>query len=311
MPSVDKPLISVILTTYNRCHLLPRAINSVLGGTYDNFELIIIDDASSDRTPEVVSQLTDRRIQHRRMQDNGGVLRARNRGFDMARGDYVTILDDDDELLPNALGTVAEEFDRTARGGIDILWFDCLDVEAGRISGSIRTNEGNIRFEDYVCGRIEGDFWLVFSRRALNGNRFCEALRAHESLLWLKIHKRFSARYVPTVLCKKYRQHGGERLCAMEVRMKQLHETTLALRLHLQEFGDDIRQGCPAVFGFRLAYLGLHELMIDDRSSGRRSILRSLRYRFSVKYLVLLVLSWFVGSKTVIAIYRRIEGSRM
>src|SRR5882762_2279478 len=121
MPSADKPLISVILTTYNRCHLLPRAIYSVLGGTYDNFELIIVDDASSDRTPEVVSQLTDRRIQYRRMQENGGVLRARNRGFDIARGDYVTILDDDDELLPDALGTVAEEFDRTAHGEIDIL----------------------------------------------------------------------------------------------------------------------------------------------------------------------------------------------
>ena len=303
------PLVSVVLATYNRCDLLHRAINSVLNGTYENLELIIVDDASTDGTPGVVSQYRDPRIRYIRTPENGGVLRARNRGFDLAQGDYVTILDDDDVLLPEALVSVVKEFERTANEGVDVLWFDCRDAESGQKSGDMPFPGGIIRFEDYVCGRIQGDFWLVFSKRVLNGNRFHEELRAHESLLWLKIHKQFSALHIPVVLCMKYRQHGGPRLSTVDVMLTQLHETVLAFRLYIQEFGNDMRQACPATFGFRLAYLGLHELMIDDRRSGRRSILRSLRYRFSFKYLALYVLSWFVGSRTVIAIYRRTEDS--
>lgn len=307
MPSVDRPLISVVLTTYNRCHLLPRAINSVLDGTYDNFELIIIDDASSDRTPEVVSQLKDRRIQYIRMQENGGVLRARNRGFDIARGDYVTILDDDDELLPDALSAVSEEFQRTAREGIDVLWFDCRDAEAGKKSGSIPGSDGIINFEDYVCGRIQGDFWMALSKTALQGNRFNEKLRAHESLLWLRIHRTHRARYVPRVLCEKYREHGGERLCDLTVRLRQLKLTTLALSQFLEEFGDVLASVCPSVYGKRLAYLGLHQMTVDDFVSGRSSILRSLKYRFSVKYILLYCSSFFLTAKHVIAIVTRME----
>lgn len=306
--AVNLPLVSVVLTTYNRSALLPRAVRSVLHGTYDNFELIIVDDASTDNTPEVVSGFGDTRIQYVRLPENGGVLRARNRGFDLAKGSYITTLDDDDVLSSDALATVVEAFERSQHQGVNILWFECLDAEAGNSSGSINTDNGQIEFKDYLCGKIKGDFWLAFSSKALNGNRFREELRAHESLLWLKLHKRYRARHVPVVLCRKYRQHGGARLSTVDVMLTQLPETVHALRLYLKEFGDDMRQTCPDVYGFRLAYLGLHELMIGDRMSGRRSILKSLRYRFSFKFLALYGLSWLVGSRTVIAIYRRTEG---
>jgi len=304
---VSEPLISVILTTYNRSTLLPRAIDSVLNGTYDNLELIIIDDASQDGTPDLVSHLTDPRIRYLRLAENGGVLRARNRGFDIAGGDLVTILDDDDELLPEALSAVAEEFQKTAHEGIGVLWFDCRDAESGRKSGSMPISGGIISFRDYVCGRIQGDFWLAFSRAVLQGNRFNEKLRAHESLLWLRIHRTHRARYVPRILCKKYRMHGGQRLCDLSVRLRQLEYTTLSLSQHIEEFGDILISVCPSMYGKRLAYLGLHQMAIDDFASGRLSILRSLQYRFSMKYFLLYVSSFFLRAKHIIAIVSRME----
>lgn len=304
---MSSPLISVILTTYNRCHLLPRAVNSVLRGTYEHFELVIVDDASSDATPQVASQLKDSRIRYVRLPDNGGVLRARNRGFDLARGEYITILDDDDELLPDALSTVAEEFQKSAQEGIDVLWFDCLDAESGERSGSMPGAGRTISFEDFVCGRLQGDFWLTFSRKALTGSRFNEALKAHESLLWLQIHQTHKARHVATTLCKKYREHGGERLCDMSVRLRQLEHTTLALSQFIQQFGDAVRNLCPSVYGRRLAYLGLHQMATNDFVSGRSSILRSLKYRFSLKYLLLYLSSYFLKAHHVVGIIFRAE----
>ena len=268
-----------------------------------------MDDASSDATPEVVSKFKDPRIRYLRIQENGGVLRARNRGFDEARGDYVTILDDDDELLPEALGVVVEEFERTADENVEVLWFDCRDAESGQKSGTTSIPAGIINFDEYVCGRIQGDFWVTFSKTALRGNRFNEKLKAHESLLWLRIHRYHKARYVPRILCLKYREHGGERLCDLDVRLGQLVHTTLALSLFIEEFGGHLKRICPSRYGEKLAYLGLHQMATNDFSSGRISILQSFKYRLSAKYFLLYVISFFVTVNLVKHMIARMESS--
>ena len=81
----SKPLISVIMATYNRAHLLPRAIRSVLNQTYKDFEIIVVDDGSTDSTEEVVKTFQDRRILYYKQGENKGMLAARNKGFDVAR----------------------------------------------------------------------------------------------------------------------------------------------------------------------------------------------------------------------------------
>jgi hypothetical protein len=168
-------------------------------------------------------------------------------------------------------------------------------------------SDGLISFEDYVCGRIQGDFWMAFSRAALHGNRFNEKLKAHESLLWLRIHRSHKAHYVPKILCKKYREHGGERLCDLSVRLGQLKYTTLALSLFIEEFGDVLTRACPSTYGKRLAYLGLYQMAVNDFISGRSSILHSLKYRLSVKYILLYILSFFLSAKHITAIITRMD----
>lgn len=91
----DTSLISVIIPTYNRAHLIKRSATSVLNQTYKNLELIIVDDGSKDNTKEVIDSLNDKRIVYVK-QDNQGVSMARNNGVAIAKGEYIAFQDSDD-----------------------------------------------------------------------------------------------------------------------------------------------------------------------------------------------------------------------
>lgn len=112
--SVDKnlknPLISVIIPTYNGTDALSRAILSVINQTYSNFELIIIDDCSTDNTEMVVRTFKDDRIIYIRHSQNKGTAAARNMGISKAKGTLLAFLDSDDEFLPEKLEKQSEVF---------------------------------------------------------------------------------------------------------------------------------------------------------------------------------------------------------
>ena len=105
-----EPLISVVIPTYNRANLLPRAVNSVLAQTLDSFELIIVDDGSEDLTASWVQSLTDTRIRFIQHPVNQGQNAALNTGLTVARGQYLAFLDSDDEWLPDYLKAFLEAF---------------------------------------------------------------------------------------------------------------------------------------------------------------------------------------------------------
>ena len=96
------PDVSVIIPTYNRANLLSAAIESVLAQTYSDYELLIVDDGSTDNTRDVVLSYTDPRIRYLH-KNNGGLASARNFGLREAQGRYVAFLDDDDLYLPDKL----------------------------------------------------------------------------------------------------------------------------------------------------------------------------------------------------------------
>ncbi|MBW4642865.1 MAG: glycosyltransferase family 2 protein [Goleter apudmare HA4340-LM2] len=101
---INNPKVSVIIPTYNRSHLLERAINSVLNQTYTDYELIVVDDASTDVTLDVLPTKHPS-IQFVTLLKNRGAAGARNEGINIARGSFVAFLDSDDEWLPNYLAT--------------------------------------------------------------------------------------------------------------------------------------------------------------------------------------------------------------
>lgn len=110
------PLVSVIIPTYNRVKTLPTAVESVLGQTYGNVEVIIVDDGSTDGTEEYVRGLMDSRIRYIRCAANGGPSAARNLGVKQARGMYVAFQDSDDEWHADKLEKQMPLLLDTARG---------------------------------------------------------------------------------------------------------------------------------------------------------------------------------------------------
>lgn len=98
-----QPSVSVLIPTYNRAELLLRAIKSVVAQTFQDIEVLIIDDGSTDGTAETVEAIRDARVRYLRQPQNGGVAAARNRGLREAQGEFVAFLDSDDEWLPGKL----------------------------------------------------------------------------------------------------------------------------------------------------------------------------------------------------------------
>lgn len=101
-------LITCIITTFNRPNLLPRAIESILSQTYQNLEIIIIDDYSSESYDVVKETYSQENIRFCRNEKNLGLAASRNRGIDLANGKYVAFLDDDDIWLPEKIATQLE-----------------------------------------------------------------------------------------------------------------------------------------------------------------------------------------------------------
>jgi glycosyltransferase involved in cell wall biosynthesis len=110
----SNPAISVIIPTYNRSHLIGKSIQSVLNQTYSNFELIVVDDGSTDGTGEVVKAINDKRLKYILCNKNIGAAAARNVGIRLAKGDFIAFQDDDDEWLPKKLEKQIEIIEKSS-----------------------------------------------------------------------------------------------------------------------------------------------------------------------------------------------------
>lgn len=98
--SIEQPLVSVVLPTYNRARFIGQAITSALNQTYQNIELIVVDDGSTDDTDRVIATFDDERLRYIKLPKNVGRSAARNQGLDVVRGEFVAFLDSDDYFLP-------------------------------------------------------------------------------------------------------------------------------------------------------------------------------------------------------------------
>jgi glycosyltransferase involved in cell wall biosynthesis len=106
---MNPPAFSVIIPAFNRAHFLPRAIDSVLAQSLTDFELIVVDDGSTDESRKLIEAITDPRVKYV-YQVNAGAAAARNNGATAAEGRCVTFLDSDDEATPTWLAEFADAF---------------------------------------------------------------------------------------------------------------------------------------------------------------------------------------------------------
>lgn len=97
------PLVSVIIPTYNRGDLIEKAVKSVLNQTYKNLEVVVVDDGSEDNTKDIMEKFRDPRVKYIRSPENRGQPHAMNIGIKRSQGDFIGLLDSDDEYLPTKI----------------------------------------------------------------------------------------------------------------------------------------------------------------------------------------------------------------
>lgn len=154
--------ISVCIPTFNRHNLLPYAIDSVLQQSYQDFELIICDDGSSDGTPDLMSQYTDSRIKYIRHNKNIGKSNNMRSGFDAAQGEYFIKFDDDDRLTPDFLYRTAAILDQDS--SIDFVGTDHWIIDINNIRQQKETQDNSHRWgrTNLIEGIVDNLLEVVF-----------------------------------------------------------------------------------------------------------------------------------------------------
>ena len=209
------PKVSVIIPTHNRAALLPRAVQSVLAQTFTDFELIIVDDASTDRTPSVVAAIADPRLRPFRHQRNLGVSAARNTGIANARGHYVAFLDDDDEWLPRKLQWQTDALDAAPETAAAYGWVDELDDSTGQRRPDHRPAASGRVFDAALSGQSLGylSTWTVRTEVARAIPPFDERLTLGEDVVWLLMLARsHPVLAIPCVLALRHLGPRGTQL---------------------------------------------------------------------------------------------------
>ncbi|PTU32923.1 glycosyltransferase family 2 protein [Stenotrophobium rhamnosiphilum] len=206
------PKVSVIIPTFNRAHILGRAIASVLGQTYSDLELIVVDDGSSDGTAALIQTFPDPRLRYVQQPRNLGVSAARNRGIAEARGEWLAFLDSDDLWLPQKLD---RQF--AALSGVDCVASYCSLLRMdGKISievpfGDVGSNSGpkpwpSLLMDGIWCTQT----WLVPKRVVIEAGQFDERMKIWEDWdLLLRIALLGPIHHLPEVLVHSTVSHDS------------------------------------------------------------------------------------------------------
>lgn len=144
--------VSIIIPTYNRREKLIRAINSILTQDYKDFELIIVDDCSTDDTEEFVKDIDDERVIYHKLKQNSGAAGARNAGVKISSYDYIAFHDSDDEWMPDKLSKQMKYINENSEYA---MVYTKMSIHQGDKCGMFPN--------DAVKGDLEGDlfYWLL------------------------------------------------------------------------------------------------------------------------------------------------------
>src|SRR5262245_40242735 len=202
------PEVSVIIPTHNRACFLRDAITSVLNQTFQEFEIIVVDDASCENTSEVVASFHDKRIRLIRHATNKGGSAARNTGILASTCNFIAFLDDDDEWLPDKLAKQMNIF-CSSLAEVGCVYTGCVMVnrDNGRvIDQRIPTKRGNLSKDLLRSNCVGGTSSVLLKKTCLQKvGLFDEMLpRSQDYDLWIRIANEFLFEYVPEPLFKYY-----------------------------------------------------------------------------------------------------------
>ncbi len=277
-----KSLVSVIMPAYNRAHVIGRAIKSVLAQTYNDFELIIVDDGSSDKTEEVVRSFDDPRIRFLRHERNRGVCAARNTGIKASQGDFITFLDSDDEFTPARLQEQVSALKKYGANNIFVTGTIFLDDNGARVQTTSKKEtlcpcQADDIYESFFSAGRNSPQRLVtmMTRRQFldEVGLFDEQLPASEFWdLGLRLAKKYRYQVIDTPLEIVHRD-AGARTWNTANRLKATRRLLAKYQLELSSR--------PRAAAHMKLVVGVLQLRSGHMGEGRRLILEAWRLNLS------------------------------
>jgi glycosyltransferase involved in cell wall biosynthesis len=217
--SESRPTVSIVLPTYNRAKFIGQAVTSALGQTYDDIEVLVVDDGSVDDTSDIIGTFSDPRLKYIKLTSNSGRSSARNRGLQRARGDYIAFLDSDDYYLPQKIEMQVQFLNE--HPDVDMVYTAsaCVDTDDRPIQYFYRAPvSGKIYNEIAFFKPLTITLPTVMLRRGVltKVGSFDEQMERFEDTdFWRRIAKHFKIAGIDEVTCH-IRSHQGNHISSFE-----------------------------------------------------------------------------------------------
>jgi len=267
------PRISVIITTFNRANFLKKAIESVLNQTYLDFELLILDNNSTDNTEEMVKSFNDERIRYIKHQPLN-ISQARNLGVKEARGEHIGFLDDDDEWLGNKLESQLSVFEKgDSNLGLVYGGFVWIDSQGREIKKHIPRLKGQI-LKDFLSqkdGLIGSASNPLLRKEVIEelGGYNEKVITGEDWELYLRLSEKYDIDFSPEILLR-IRCHFGRRLG------DKLKGAANLEKMVLERYKDIFDQD-PGLKSFYLQKIGGKLCRIGQGKEGREYIKQAIK----------------------------------
>jgi glycosyltransferase involved in cell wall biosynthesis len=272
---VAGPLLSVIIPTHNRTEMLCRALNGVLNQSFTDFEVVIVDDGSTDDSERRVDAYTDSRLRYFKHSESKGASAARNTGIRQARGKYVAFLDDDDEWLPHKLAKQVELLAR-ADGSVGLVycWMDYY-------ADGVLVHEHHPVLRGYIFDqvldrqRIGGCPTLVVRHEIVEEvGGFDETLpRGNDGDFIRRVCRKYAVDVVPEVLVHVHVGHNDRISLDTE---QGLRHHIYSLESRLSRFAEEL-DNLPQAHVSILCQIATGYRQLDEDALAARSLLKAVR----------------------------------
>jgi glycosyltransferase involved in cell wall biosynthesis len=287
--------ISIILATYNRAWCIERAIDSVLSQDYKEWELVIVNDGSTDNTLDILSKYRDKRFKYVEHSKNKGYEAALNTGVDNSTYPYIVFLDSDDKFKPGTLKQIDSDIYMFDKYKVEIIMYQAED-QNGRVFKGAFKDRDIIKYKDLVEERwIKGEALTVFKKSLFDDFRFPLPSGGVPTIFWsrvLKFRTNILFRQKPL---RVYYMDNADRLTGGKQMKKRSGAMIILYKKFLEEFEKDYLKSNPSALSYFYLEKGLFEIIGNKKAEGRTSILKSVRFK-SKKALIaipIFILSFF------------------
>ena len=268
-------LFSIVIPTYNREHLIVKTINSVLNQSYNNFEIIIVDDGSTDNTEEVVRAITDKRLTYYKKENEERSI-ARNFGLNKAKGDYVYLLDSDDIIYSHHLETAFDYINQSNKIDVFFLPYEILDIKTGKVKSLKKIN--NTINDELINGNFLSCHGVFLSKVVARKFKFKEDLvRGEDYEFWLQIASEYEIKY-HNIVTSALIIHNERSVNDTDIHflIDQKNKFLNFIKNNssiVKKYGNHFNK----IFSHTYSYIALHAALAKDKKNGFVYYIKSLQ----------------------------------